>query len=146
MVCGWLKWRIWRSHGCGGPTLSYKWIQFSSIAQLCLTLCDPMDYNTPGFPVHYQLPELLQTHVHWVSDTIQPSHPLSSLCLSALNISHHQGFSKESVLCIRWPKHWSFSFRISSSSEYSGLISFRIDWFDLFAVQGTLKSLLHSPG
>ena len=105
----------------------------------CLTLFDPMDCSTPGFPVLHCLPEFAQTNAHCVNDTIQPSHPLSSLSLLARNLSQHQGFSKESALHIRRPKYWSFSF--SPSSEYSGLISFRIDWFDL-AVQGTLKSLL----
>ena len=89
-----------------------------------------------GFPVHHQLPEFTQTHVHWVSDAIQPSHPLSSPSLPAFNLSQHQGFSSELVLHIRWPKYWSFSFSICPSNEYSKLISFRIDWFDLFAVQG----------
>ena len=93
----------------------------------------------PGFFVHHQLLELTQTYVHQVGDAIQPSHPLSSPSL-AFNLI--RVFSKESVLCIRWPKYWSFSFSISPSNEYSGLISFRIDWFDLLAVQGTLKSLL----
>ena len=83
-----------------------------------------MDCSTPGCPVHYQLPEVVQTHVHRVSDTIQPSHPLSSPSPPALNLSQHQGFSSESVFRIRWPKCWSFSFSISSSNEYSGLISF----------------------
>ena len=97
---------------------------------------------TPGFPVHHQLPELAQTHVHWVSDAIQPSHSLSSPCPPAFNLSQHQGLSNESVFCIWWPEYWSFSFSISPSNEYSGLISFRIDWFDLLAVEGTLKSVL----
>ena len=118
------------------------WAQFSSVAQSCLTLCDPMDCSTPGFPVHHQLPELAQTHVHQVGDAIQPSHPLSSHSLPAFNLAQHQSLSNESVLCIRWPKYWSFSFSISPSKEHSGLISFRMDWFDLLAVQGTLKSLL----
>ena len=116
--------------------------QFSSVTQLCLTDCDPMDCSTPGFPVHHQLPELAQTHVHRVSDAIQQSHPLLSPSPPAFNLSQHQGLSNESALHIRWPKYWSFSFNISPSTEYSGLISFRIDWFDLLAVQGTLKSLL----
>ena len=92
----------------------------------------------PSFPVHHQLPKLAQTHVYRVSDAIQPSQPSPS----AFNLSQNQDFSNESVLCIRWPKYWSFSFSISLSIEYSGLISFRMDWFDLLAVQGTLKSLL----
>ena len=101
-----------------------------------------MDSSTPGFSVHHQLPKLAQTHVHQVSDVIQPSHPLSSPSPPAFNLFQHQFFSSELVLHIRWPKYWSFSFRISPSNEYSGLISFMIDWFDLLAVQGTLKSLL----
>ena len=101
-----------------------------------------MDCSTPGFPVHHQLPEPTQIHVRWVSDAIQLSHPLSSHSPPTFNLSQQQGLSNESVLCIRCPKYWSFSFRISPSNEYSGLISFRIDWFDLLAVQETLKSLL----
>ena len=120
----------------------HKNIQFSSVAQSCPTLCDPMDCSTPGLLVHHQLPEFTQTHIHWVSHAIQPSHPLSSPFLPTFNLSQHQGLFKESVLCIRWPKYWSFSFSISLSSEYLGLISFRIDWLDLLVVQGTLKSLL----
>ena len=105
------------------------------------TRCGPMDCSKPGFPVHHQLPELTQTHVRWVSDAIQPSHPLSSPSLPPSILPSIRIFSNVSVLCIRWPKYWSFSFNISSSYEYSGLISFRIDWLDLLAVQGTLKSL-----
>ena len=105
-------------------------------------LYDPMDCSTPAFPVHHQLLEFAQTHVHWVGDAIQPSHPLSSPAPPVFSLSQHQVFSNESVLCIRWPKDWSFSFNISPSNEYSGLISFRIDWVDL-SVQGTLKSLQH---
>ena len=101
-----------------------------------------MDCSTPGFPVHQKLLELTQTHVHRISDAIQPSHPLSSPSAPAFNLSHHQIFSNESVLHIRWPKYWSFSFSISPSNEHPGLISFRIDWLDLLAVQGNLKSLL----
>ena len=105
--------------------IQQKFVLFSSVAQSYLTLCDRMDCNMPWFPVHYQLPELAQTHVHWVSDAIQPSHPLSSPSPLALNLSQHQGlFPNESVLRIRWPKYWSFSFSISPSNEYSGLISF----------------------
>ena len=102
----------------------------------------PMDCSTPGLPVHHQLPESTQTYVHWVSDAIQPSHPLSSPLLLPSIFPSTRGFSNESVLRIRWPKYWSFSFNISPSSEYSGPISFRMDWLDLLAVQGTLKSLL----
>ena len=101
-----------------------------------------MNHRTPGLPVHHQLPEFTQTHVHRVSDAIQPSHTLSSPSPPALNLSQHQGLFQWSALCIRWPKYWSFSFSISPSNEYSGLISFKIDWLDLLAVQGTSKSLL----
>ena len=101
-----------------------------------------MDCSTPGLPVHHQLPEFTQTHVHWVSDAIQPSHPLSSLLLRPSIFPSIRVFSSESALQIRQPKYWSFSFSITPSNEYSGLISFRIDWLDCLAVQGTLKSLL----
>ena len=101
-----------------------------------------MDFSMPGFPVHHQLPELAQTHVHHVSDAIQPSHPLSSPSSPPSIFPSIRVFSNESVLCIRWPKYWSFSFSISPPNEYSGLISFRMDWLDLLAVQETLKSLL----
>ena len=115
---------------------------FSSVAQLCLTLCDPMDCSTPGFPVHHQLPELAHTHVHRVGDAIQPSHPLSSLLLPPSIFPSISIFSNESGLHFRWPKYWSFSFTISPFNEYSGLIFFRMNCIDLLAVQGTLKSLL----
>ena len=118
-------------------------VQFRSVTQSCPTLCDPKDCGMPGLPVHHQLPEFTQTHIHWVGDDIQPSHPLSSPSPPLFNFSQHQGLFNESVLCIRWPKYWSFSFNISPSNEYSGLISFRMDSLDLLAVQGTLKSLLH---
>ena len=110
----------------------------ASVAQLCPNLCDPMDCSRAGFPVHHQLPELAQTHVHRVSDAIQPSHPLPSPICCLLSFSASGSFP-ESVLCIMWPKYWSFSFSISPSNAYSGLISFRMDWLDLLAVQGTLK-------
>ena len=113
---------------------------FHSVAQSCPTLCNPMDCSTPGFPVHHQLPEFTQTHVYHVSDAVQPSHTLSSPSPPAFNLSQHQSFSNESALCIRWPKCWSFSFSISPSNEHSGLISFRMDWLDLLAVQGTQES------
>ena len=100
-----------------------------------------MNRSMPGLPVHHQLPEFTQTHVHWVSYAIQPFHPLSSPSPLTFNLSQHQGLSSQSVLWVRWPKYWSFSFNISPSNEYSGLISFRMDWLDLLAVQGTLKSL-----
>ena len=107
-----------------------------SVTQLCLTVCDPMNCSTPGFPVLHQLPGLAQTYIHWVSNTIQPSYPLSSPSFPAFSLSSFRVFSNKWVLCIRWPKYWSFSFSISPSNEYSRLISFRIDWFDLLAVQG----------
>ena len=116
-------------------------VQFSR--SVVSTPCDPMNRSTPGFPVHRQLPESTQTHVHRVGDAIQPSHPLLSPSPPALNLSQHQGLFK-SGLHMRWPKCWSFSFNISPSSEHPGLISFRMDWLDLLAGQGTLKSLLQN--
>ena len=101
-----------------------------------------MDCSTPGFPVHHQLPEPVQTHVHPVGDAIQLSHPLSSPSPSAFNLSHHQGLFIGHFFSPGGQKYWSFSFSISSSSEYSGLISFRVNWLDLLAVQEMLKSLL----
>ena len=116
-----------------------------------------MECGMPGLLVHHQLPEFTQTHVHWVGDAIQPCHPLSSpspplllpfsspsppLLLLPSIFPSIRFFSNESVLCMRWPKYWSFSFSISPSNEYSGLISFRMDWLDLLAVQGTLKRVL----
>ena len=112
-------------------------IQFSLVTHSCPTLCDPMNRSMPGLPVHHQLPEFTQTHVHWVGDAIQPSHPPPVLIFPSIRV-----FSNESALHIRWPKYWSFSLNISPSNEYSGLISLRMDWLDLLAVQGTLKSLL----
>ena len=118
------------------------WVKFSSVTQSCPTLCYPMECSTPGLPVHHQLLEFTQTHVHQVSDANQSSHSLSSSpSPPAFNLSQHQGFSNESALHIRWPKYWSFSFSISPSNEHSGLISFRMDWLDLLAVQATLKGL-----
>ena len=115
----------------------------SSVAQSCPTLCDPMDCSMPGLPVHHQLPEVAQTHVHRVSEVIQPSHPLLSPSPPAFNLSQHQGLFQWVSSYIMWPKYWSFS--ISPSNEYSELISFRMDWFDLLAVEGTLKCLLQHP-
>ena len=117
-------------------------IQFSSVTQSCLILCNPMDCSMPGFPVHHQLLELDQTYVHRVSDAIQPSHPLLFPFPPRSVFPSIRVFSNESVLHIRWPKYWSFSLSISSSNEYLGLISLSRDWLDLLAVQGTLKSLL----
>ena len=118
-------------------------IQFSSVAQFCLTLCNPIDCSMPGLPVNRQLPDFTQIHVHWVSDAIQSPHPLLSLLLLPSIFAIIRVFSNESVLCIRWPKYWSFSFSISPANEYSGLISYRMDWLNLHAVQGTCKSLQH---
>ena len=117
--------------------------QFSSVAQSCLTLCDPVNSSTPGLPVYHQLPEFTQNHAHWISDAIQPSHPLLSPFLLPPSIFPSiRVFSNESALHIRWPKYWTFGFNISPSSEHPGLISFRMGRLDLLAVQGTLKSLL----
>ena len=101
--------------------------QFSSLAQSCLTLCNPMNRSTSGLPVHHQLPEFTQTHAHRVGDAIQPSHPLLPPSPPAPNPSQHQGLSNESTLRMRWPKYWSFSFSISPSNEHPRLISFRMD-------------------
>ena len=109
---------------------------FSSVAQSYLTLCDLMDCSTPGLPVHHQLPEPTQIHVHYIGDAMQPSHPLSSPSPPPSIFPSIRVFSNESVLHIRWPKYWSFSFSLSPSNEYSGLISFRMAWLDLLAVQG----------
>ena len=119
------------------PKLTHS--QFSSAVQSCPTLCDPMNRSTPGLPVHHHLLEFTQTHIHRISDAIQPSHPLLPLPPIPPSI---RVFSNESTLHVRWPKYWSFSFSIIPSKEIPGLISFRMDWLDLLAVQGTLKSLL----
>ena len=114
----------------------------SSVAQSCPTLCDPMNRSTPGLPVHHHLPEFTQTHVHQVGDA--SSHPILGrplLLLPPIPPSTRV-FSNESTLRMRWPKYWSFSFSIIPSKEIPGLICFRMDWLDLLAVQGTLKSLL----
>jgi len=115
-------------------------MSLSSVAQFVFLLCDPMDCSTPGFPVHHQFPGFAQTHVHQISDANQPSHPLSFPSQSAFNLPSIRVFSNESVLHIGWPKYWSFSFSISisPSSEYSGPISFRIDWFVLLTVTSWL--------
>ena len=141
LLTSWVTlWKSSLSSKVGVKSFSPPYLLPSSVTQQWLTLCDPMDCSTPGFAVHHQLLELAHTHVHGVSDAIQPSHPLSSLLLPSIFPSIRV-FPNESVLCIKWPTYWSFSFSISLSNEHSGLVSFRIDWFDL-AVQGTLKSLL----
>ena len=115
-----------------------------SVAKLCPTLCNPINCSLPGFSVHHYLPEFAQTHVHWVDDAFQPSQPLSPPSLSALNLYQHQGLFQWFSNSHEVAKGWSFSFSISPYNEYSGLISFRIDWLDL-AVQGLLKRLLQQP-
>ena len=116
--------------------------QFSSVTQSCLTLCNPMDCSTPGLPVHHQLPESTQTHVHWVGDAIQPSHPLFSPSPPAFDLSQHQGLFKWVSSLHQVTKVLEFQLQISPFNEHPGLISFRMDWLDLFAARGTLKSLL----
>ena len=110
--------------------------------QSCSTLCNPMNCSTPGLPVHHQLPEFTHTYVHWVGDTIQPSHPLSSPSPPTFNLSQHQGLFQWVNSSHQVAQVLEFQFSISPSNEYSGLISFRMDWLDLRAVQGTLKRLL----
>ena len=117
-------------------------VQFSSVTQSCPTLCGPVNRSTPGLHVHHHLPEFTQTHVHWLSDAIQSSHPLSSTSPPARNPSSIRVFSNESTLRMRWPKYWSFSFSIIPSKEIPELISFRLDWLDLLVVQWTLECLL----
>ena len=115
-------------------------VQFSSVTQSCLTLCDHIDYSTPGLPVHHQFTEFIQSHVHSVRDAIQHFILCCLLLLPPSIFPSIRIFSNESALCIRWPNYWTFSFNISSSNEYSGLVSFRMDWLDLLAVQETLRS------
>ena len=105
---------------------------------MCPTHCSPVNYSMPGLPVHHQLLEFTQTHVHWVGDAFQPSHPLSPPSPPAFSLSQHQG----QFFTSGDPQYWSFSFSISPSNEYLGLVSVRMDWLDLLAVQGTLRSLL----
>ena len=148
MIKWWVKTKNIKSGSRTGLwyTDSIRWRQLyimgcCSVAKSCLTLCDPMNCTTPGFPVLHYLPEFAQTRVHWVSD---PSNYLilcSPILLWPSIFASITIFWSELALHIMWPKYWSFSFRISPSNEYSGLISFRIDWFDLLTVQGTLKSL-----
>ena len=117
-------------------------VQFSSVTQSCPTLWDPMNRSMPGLPVHHQLSEFTPTHVHRVSDAIQPSHPLLSPSAPAPNPSQHQSLFQWVNSSMRWPKYWNYSFSSIPSKEIPGLISFRMDWLDLLALQGTLKSLL----
>ena len=117
-------------------------VQFSLVAQSCPTLCDPMNCSTPGLPVHHQIPQFTQSHVHPVGDASNHLILCRPLLLPPSIFPGIRVFSNESVLRIRWPKYWSFSFSISPSNDHSGMISFRMDWFDLLAIQGTLKSLL----
>ena len=121
----------------------YFSFQFSSVAQLCPTLCNPMACSKPGFPVHHPLLEFTKTHVHWVGDASNHLILCHFLLLLPSVFPSIRVFSSKLTLRIRWPMYWSFSFSISPSNEYSGVISFRIDWFDLLAVQETLKSLQH---
>ena len=120
--------------------------QFSSVVQSCLTLCDPMDCSTSGIPVHHQLQEFILTHVAWVGDAIQPFHPLSSPSSPTFNLSQHQGLFKWVSPSHQVAKVLEFQLQLSPPNEYSGLISFRMDWLDILAVQGTLKSLLQHDG
>ena len=115
---------------------------YCSVTKSCLTFCYPLDCSTPGFRVLHYLLEFAQTHVHWVGDAIHPSCPLSPSSSPVLNLSQHQGLFQWVNSLHQWPNYWSFSFSINPSNEYSGLISYRIDWFYLFTVQGTLKSIL----
>ena len=133
----------WSFHVSSGPTILWGLLCLSCcpVTGSWLTLCNPKHFRTPGFPVHHQLPELAQTHVHWVGDAIQPPHPLLSPSPPAFNLSQLQGLFHW-VLRIRWPECWIFSSSISPSNEYPGLISFTIDWLDLLAFQGILMSLL----
>ena len=128
-------------YGLWEISIKFLSIRFSSITQLCSTFCYPMDCSTPGFPVHHQLPRACSNSYHQV---VMPSNHLILCCPRLLLPSIFPSirvFPNESALCIRWPKYWSFSFSISPFND-SGLISFRIDWLALLAVQGTLKSLL----
>ena len=122
--------------------ISFSSVQFISVAQSCPTLCNHMNRSTPGLPVHHHLPEFTQTHIHRVRD----GHPAISSWVVPFSSCPQSlpawVFSNESTLHMRWPKYWSFSFSIIPSKEIPGLISFRMDWLDLLAVQGTLKSLL----
>ena len=127
-------------HGCICGYVHVS-VQFSSVTESCPTLCDPMNHSTPGLPVHHQLPEFTQTHVHWVGDAISHLILGRPLLLQPPIPPSIRVFSNESTLRMRWPKYWSLTFGIIPSKEHPGLISFRMDCLDLLAVQGTLKSL-----
>ena len=120
----------------------FQWMACCSVTRLCLTFCNLTDGSTLGFPVLHYLLEFAQNHVHGVGDAIQRAHPLSTLLLLPSVFPSIRVFPSESAFHIRWPKYWSFSLSICPSNEHPGLISFRMDWLDLLAVQGTLKSLL----
>ena len=124
--------------------LCWNSVQFSSVTQLCPALCNPMNRSTPGLPVHHELPEFNQTHVHWVGDASKHLILCHHLLLLPPILPSIRVFSDESAFHIRWPKYWSFSFSISPSNEHQRLISFRMDWLGLLVVQGTLKSLLQN--
>ena len=124
-----------------GPTRTSS-VPFSSVAKSCITLCDPMNHSMPGLPVHHQLSEFTQSHVHWVGDAIEPSHPLLSPSPGTPNPSQHQSLFLWVSSSHEMAKVLEFQFSISLSNEHPGLISYRMDWLDLLAVQGTLKSLL----
>jgi len=134
--------RFFTTEPSGKPkrSLPHFYYIICSVSQSCPTLCNPMDCSTPGFPVPHHLPEFTQVHVHWIRGAVQSSHPLMLFSPSALSLPSIRVFSNESSVRIRWPKYWKF--RISPSSKYSGLISLKIDWFDLLVVQGTFRSLL----
>ena len=146
MVQGWEE-SQWNRRGGGQAQPLKGWhshqsVQFSSVTQLCPTLCNPMNHSMPGLPVHHQLPEFTQTHAHWVGDAIQPCHPLLSPSPPAPNPSQHQGLFQWVNSPHEVAKVLEFQLSISPSSEYPGLISFIMYWLDLLEVQGTLKSLL----
>ena len=132
MALGWNQFSVGRKSPC-------LLLLVQSLSQVQLFVSDSMDCSMPGFPVFHYLPEFAQTHVLWIDDAIQPSHPLSSPSPPAFNLSQHQGLFQWVSSSYQVAKYWSFSFSISPSSEYSGLMSLRIDWFDLLAVQGTLS-------
>ena len=134
----------WRKRFKWGRNASEPQMGLLSLLKLLrhVRLCNPMDCSTPGFPVHHQLSGIAQTQVHWVGGAIRPSHPLLSPSPPAFNLSQHQGRFRWVSSLHQVAKVWSFSFNVSPSNEYSGLISFRMDWFDLLGVQGTLQSLI----